>query len=271
MKWSKLLVSTLVVSSLAAAAPAFAEREIADEPAWDSEPAPHNYDPQKREEADKRVFDKESFQLAANPVIVIDPGHGGDDPGAVGNGLKEKDLTLDIGLRAKNYIVANYPATVYMTRSSDTTVSLSSRTSFANAQNADFFVSMHINAATDASANGVETRGERICVLRADLYQHAGDTGRDRFHLQRIRRVQTGAELVPPNACHPIRQRDAPLLVGLLEKSRAPYNFAGWTVPFLLRSPDHDLAFRVAVVFLLFPLGQGKGDGQRPHPSGKHG
>ncbi|MDA5108381.1 MULTISPECIES: N-acetylmuramoyl-L-alanine amidase family protein [Brevibacillus] len=157
MKWSKLLVSTLVVSSLAAAAPAFAEREIADEPAWDSEPAPHNYDPQKREEADKRVFDKESFQLAANPVIVIDPGHGGDDPGAVGNGLKEKDLTLDIGLRAKNYIVANYPATVYMTRSSDTTVSLSSRTSFANAQNADFFVSMHINAATDASANGVET------------------------------------------------------------------------------------------------------------------
>ncbi|CAJ1003583.1 MULTISPECIES: N-acetylmuramoyl-L-alanine amidase [Bacillales] len=186
MKWSKMLAVTLIVSSLAAAAPAFAEREIANEPAWDSEPAPRNFDPKKREEADKRVFDKESIRMAANPIIVIDPGHGGDDPGATGNGLKEKDLTLDIALRTRNYIVANYPATVYMTRSSDTTVSLSSRTSFANARNADFFVSMHINSATNTSANGIETyaypgsvNGKRLATetynqLKSSFSSHRG-------------------------------------------------------------------------------------------------
>ncbi|KMZ43175.1 MULTISPECIES: N-acetylmuramoyl-L-alanine amidase [Bacillales] len=158
MKVGKLLLTALICCSLTGmTAPAFAEKEIADEPMWDSAPAPKNYSPEKKKAAEEMVINQKSFTLAANPIIVIDPGHGGDDTGALGNGLKEKDLTLDIGLRSKNYIVANYPATVYMTRSSDTTVALSTRASYANSKNANFFVSMHINAASLSSANGVET------------------------------------------------------------------------------------------------------------------
>ncbi|WP_223066021.1 N-acetylmuramoyl-L-alanine amidase family protein [Paenibacillus caui] len=156
MKTVKLLLTALICSSLAVT-PAFAEKEIAKEPMWDSAPAPKNYDPNKKKAVEAKGLDRNVYALAANPIIVIDPGHGGTDPGALGNGLREKDLTLDIGLRAKNYIVANYPATVYMTRSSDTTTSLSYRASYANSVSADFFVSMHINAADASSANGVET------------------------------------------------------------------------------------------------------------------
>ena len=80
-------------------------------------------------------------------VIVLDPGHGGSDPGAVGNGLREKDLTLDICKRIKKYLDNNYTdINVYMTRTTDKYLSLSQRAQFANSKKADLFVSVHINA-----------------------------------------------------------------------------------------------------------------------------
>jgi N-acetylmuramoyl-L-alanine amidase len=79
--------------------------------------------------------------------IYIDPGHGGNDPGAVANGLREKDLTLKIGLYARDYLLNNYSGVqVKMSRTSDTTKSLSARTKEANNWNADAYVSIHINA-----------------------------------------------------------------------------------------------------------------------------
>jgi N-acetylmuramoyl-L-alanine amidase len=77
--------------------------------------------------------------------IFIDPGHGGNDPGAVGNDLKEKDVTLDISLRQKA-LFEKLGHVVKMSRTSDTTVSLSTRVSQANQWGADVFISNHINA-----------------------------------------------------------------------------------------------------------------------------
>lgn len=78
--------------------------------------------------------------------IYIDPGHGGTDPGAVGNGLQEKSLTLQIATRVRD-LLRNYSnADVRMSRTGDKTVSLAQRTNDANAWGADFFLSIHINA-----------------------------------------------------------------------------------------------------------------------------
>lgn len=78
--------------------------------------------------------------------IYIDPGHGGTDPGAVGNGLREKDLTLQIATRIKDILAGYKNVSIKMSRTGDTYPSLSARTNEANAWGADFFLSVHINA-----------------------------------------------------------------------------------------------------------------------------
>lgn len=79
--------------------------------------------------------------------IMIDPGHGGHDPGAVANGLREKDFTLDIAQRIRRILETEYTGVeVRMTRESDTYLELSDRARMANAWGADFFLSIHINA-----------------------------------------------------------------------------------------------------------------------------
>lgn len=88
--------------------------------------------------------------------IVLDAGHGGKDPGAVGFGLNEKTVVLDIVKRCKSALEKGWSGhAVYLTRSSDKFIELSGRASFANSRNADVFVSFHNNAAT-ASAHGYE-------------------------------------------------------------------------------------------------------------------
>lgn len=86
--------------------------------------------------------------------IYIDPGHGGSDSGAVGNGLKEKDVTLAIATRVNNMLVNEYSnVTVRMSRTGDQTVSLTQRTNDANEWGAEFYMSIHINA---GGGNGYE-------------------------------------------------------------------------------------------------------------------
>jgi len=78
-------------------------------------------------------------------LIVIDPGHGGGDPGAVGFGLKEKNLTLKLSSLLMERL-RNYQVEVIPTRDSDVNAGLSARANLANNLNADFFYSLHINA-----------------------------------------------------------------------------------------------------------------------------
>ncbi len=90
--------------------------------------------------------------------IVIDPGHGGHDPGAVGpSGLQEKDVVLNVGLQLRDLIKEELGLDVVMTRSTDIFIPLEERTAIANKVNADLFLSVHANAATNRNAAGIET------------------------------------------------------------------------------------------------------------------
>jgi N-acetylmuramoyl-L-alanine amidase len=91
-------------------------------------------------------------------TIVIDPGHGGKDPGAIGRlKTKEKDIALAIALRLRERLVKRDGYKVLMTRESDHAVSLSDRVSYANTVNADLFISIHINFFPTVKQNFVET------------------------------------------------------------------------------------------------------------------
>ncbi|GGA88968.1 N-acetylmuramoyl-L-alanine amidase [Ornithinibacillus halotolerans] len=88
--------------------------------------------------------------------LYLDPGHGGTDPGAQGNGLREKDINLDIALKIRSLITSQYEnVSVKMSRTSDTTKSLTQRTNEANSWNADYYVSIHCNS-FNGSAQGYE-------------------------------------------------------------------------------------------------------------------
>jgi N-acetylmuramoyl-L-alanine amidase len=90
--------------------------------------------------------------------IVIDPGHGGHDTGTIGpNGLLEKDLVLDVSKRLGKLLEARLGADVVFTRRDDTFIPLETRTSIANQEEADLFVSVHANSSRDQDARGVET------------------------------------------------------------------------------------------------------------------
>lgn len=78
--------------------------------------------------------------------LYLDVGHGGSDPGAVGNGLKEKDLTLKISKKINDLLKDYEGITVKMSRSTDKTLSLKQRTDEANKWGADLLLSIHINA-----------------------------------------------------------------------------------------------------------------------------
>jgi len=93
-------------------------------------------------------------------VIVLDPGHGGKDPGAVSQDglIKEKDLTLDIALKLKAKIENAMPdSTVILTRNRDMFLTLEDRTFVANSMRADLFLSIHCNSDADSDTEGIET------------------------------------------------------------------------------------------------------------------
>lgn len=88
--------------------------------------------------------------------IIIDPGHGGGEPGAVGNGLKEKDVNLELALMLRDYLSKKYECTIRLTREEDVALSLLARTNLANSWRADFFLSLHVNGWKNADASGYE-------------------------------------------------------------------------------------------------------------------
>lgn len=90
--------------------------------------------------------------------IVIDAGHGGHDPGAVGpKKLYEKDVVLDIALKLKEILMRDPLNEVFLTREKDVFIPLEERTAIANKKNADLFVSIHANASPRRTAKGIET------------------------------------------------------------------------------------------------------------------
>jgi N-acetylmuramoyl-L-alanine amidase len=89
--------------------------------------------------------------------IVIDPGHGGHDPGARGSGVSEASVVLDIAFRLEKLLLEEPGVEVVLTRRSDEFVPLEERTAIANREGADLFLSIHANASSVAQAAGIET------------------------------------------------------------------------------------------------------------------
>lgn len=97
-------------------------------------------------------------KLSLKRKIVLDPGHGGKDPGAIGqNGLMEKDVVLDVALKVRELMKDNPKYDIILTRENDTYIPLNERTEIANKVNADLFISIHVNASHNSYARGIET------------------------------------------------------------------------------------------------------------------
>ena len=91
-------------------------------------------------------------------IVVLDPGHGGKDPGALGKTNKEKDIVLAVTLKVGEYIEKNYEdVKVIYTRTDDTFIPLDERAAIANKNKADLFISIHANASPRAVTYGAET------------------------------------------------------------------------------------------------------------------
>ncbi|WP_255505161.1 N-acetylmuramoyl-L-alanine amidase [Lysinibacillus sphaericus] len=102
-----------------------------------------------------------------NRIIILDPGHGGKDPGAVVGSYSEKAITLKVGTLVKQKLEAA-GAKVYMTRTGDTYPSLQDRVDFTNANYGEIFVSIHVNSAANTAALGTETY---YAISTGDMYQ----------------------------------------------------------------------------------------------------
>lgn len=140
--------------------------------------------------------------------IFLDPGHGGDDPGAQANGLNEKDVVLDIALKTKEVLDRDYEGVeTKLSRSTDTFVELLDRSKMANDWGADYFVSFHINS-FDGTASGFEsyiyngvvgdetkTRQHHIHTYLADRLE-VQDRGRKAANFSVLRNSQMSAILL---------------------------------------------------------------------------
>jgi N-acetylmuramoyl-L-alanine amidase len=114
--------------------------------------------------------------------IVIDPGHGGHDPGAQARGLNEADLTLDLALRLEKLLQKEPGLEVVLTRRTDVYIPLEERTAIANREGADLFLSIHANTSRNGSARGVETyflsfagSADAEAVAARENSSHAGE------------------------------------------------------------------------------------------------
>lgn len=114
-----------------------------------------------------------------NSIIIIDPGHGGIDTGAVTNDIiKEKDIVLSIATRmlVLNQTVLNTPLNLYLTRYTDTLVSLLDRTLLAKKLNAEVFISIHCNQAISSAASGTEVFIHHKSEVQAEESAYLGFT-----------------------------------------------------------------------------------------------
>lgn len=114
--------------------------------------------------------------------IVIDPGHGGHDPGAQSRGINEADLTLDVALRLEKLLLQEPGLEVVLTRRTDLYIPLEERTAIANREGADLFLSIHANTSRSTSARGVETyflsfagSADAEAVAARENSSHAGE------------------------------------------------------------------------------------------------
>ncbi len=117
--------------------------------------------------------------------IVLDPGHGGKDPGAIGrDGLTEKEVVLDVALRLRDLIRERLGKKVLLTRDKDVFIELDDRAKFANGHKADLFVSIHINSHPKRATHGIEMYHFGIASDRRAMEVAARENGDTIDHAQ---------------------------------------------------------------------------------------
>jgi N-acetylmuramoyl-L-alanine amidase len=119
-------------------------------------------------------------------TVVIDPGHGGVDPGALGRKSKEKDINMNVSKLLASMIDDKYPEVkVIFTRTTDVKIPLVERADIANKANADLFISIHSNASKSKTANGCETftlgAGSSVEAKAAAMYENEVILSEDNF------------------------------------------------------------------------------------------
>ncbi|WP_054712932.1 N-acetylmuramoyl-L-alanine amidase [Bacillus sp. JCM 19041] len=136
-----------------------------------------------------------------NMRVVLDAGHGGHDPGAVVQAVKEKDIVYDYKEQIKRVLEAD-GIEVIETRSNDEFLSLAERVSYANRNNADLFLSIHANSYSDERVNGLETHfyssRREAQILNDELSEFSSNSNRGIYqsNLQVLRNASVPAVLV---------------------------------------------------------------------------
>jgi N-acetylmuramoyl-L-alanine amidase len=188
-----------------------------------------------------------SMHLKAKPVIVIDPGHGGLDPGAVGaGGLLEKNLVMSVCRHLRAMLAASGRYTVVMTRNSDIFVSLDQRLRLSRRHRADLFVSVHADA-VGAQNLAPNVRGATVYTLS----EQASDE-----QAQRLAEKENAADALAglvAAAPHEDREEVRNILIDLLRQETANFSADFQTLLIgelrkrisLAREPQRSAAFKV--------------------------
>ena len=152
-----------------------------------------------------KIRGEEEDNMTTQKRVVIDPGHGGRDPGATTEGVTEKSIVLGVGMKIKD-LMDDSNIDLFYTRENDSYISLSDRSGMANRVSSDIFVSLHANAAGREGANGIETfhfpgsdNGQKLAgLIQSELIENTGATDRGvktaRFHV--LQRTTMPAVLV---------------------------------------------------------------------------
>ncbi|MBC8293549.1 MAG: N-acetylmuramoyl-L-alanine amidase [Proteobacteria bacterium] len=152
--------------------------------------------------------------------IVLDPGHGGRDPGALGNfGMREKEVTLDISRRVRDLLVRNGVAEVTLTRNDDRFVSLEGRKDFANGRKADLFVSIHANSSTTTGLHGVETYTLDNSNNRAILRLAKAENGVGQLIKDDVSGADTDLKYILSDLVQTGKEAESVVLAGALQSS----------------------------------------------------
>jgi len=131
----------------------------------------------------------EQFGLGVK-TIVIDPGHGGKDPGARGvNGLQEKDVVLKVAKKVAAILEKETAFKVLLTRDRDVYLPLEERTAIANTKEADLFVSIHANSAPNIHASGVETYFLSLATSREEMQAAARENAASSSQISDLQKI----------------------------------------------------------------------------------
>jgi N-acetylmuramoyl-L-alanine amidase len=123
-------------------------------------------------------------------TIVIDPGHGGKDPGALGvNGMQEKDIVLTVARKVAAILEKETAFKVILTRDRDTYIPLEERTAIANTKEADLFLSIHANSAPNNHASGVETYFLSLATSREEMQAAARENAASSSQISDLQKI----------------------------------------------------------------------------------